>query len=79
MDELTTFLNERSASTNSFLKFKNVIGDNVYGDANFAINLTQNNTVKEQLIIMDSNRYRNTGNAENAYSGYDYLHPDQVN
>lgn len=78
MNDLTSFLNERSNSQNSYLKFKNNINDDIYGDANFAINLTQNNNIIEQLIIMDSNRYRNTTSDDSGYSGYDYIHPDQV-
>lgn len=77
MDELTSFLNERSASPNSYLKFKNNINDNIHGDANFAINLTQNNKVKEQLIIFDSNRYRDVTN-DKGYSDYDYIYPEQI-
>lgn len=78
MDELTQFLNERSSDSKSYLKFKNNIGDQIHGDANFAINLVQNNIIKEQLIIMDSNRYRYTTGNINAYSDYDYIHPDQI-
>lgn len=73
MDELTGYLNVRSASSTSYLKFKNNINDNIYGDANFAINLKENGKTKEQLIIMDSNRYR----VDN-YVYYDYIHEDQI-
>ena len=77
MDEITSFLNERSASPNSYLKFKNNINDSIHGDANFAINLVENNTVKEQLIIFDSNRYRDS-TSDKGYSDYDYIYPDQI-
>ena len=48
--------------------------DKVQGNSNFAINLMNaDNSIFEQLIIMDSNRYNYTG-----YFGYDYFHEDQI-
>ena len=54
--------------------FKDIQDDDVFGNSNFAINLTNpDGTVKEQVIIMDSNRY-NYGE----YLGYDYIKQDQI-
>ena len=54
--------------------FKDIQDDDVFGSSNFAINLTNDDgTVKEQVIIMDSNRY-NYGE----YLGYDYIKQDQI-
>ena len=47
--------------------------DNVFGNANFAINLNKDNKVFEQLIIMDSNRYY-----YGEYFGYDFFKQDQI-
>lgn len=57
--------------------FKDLQDDDVFGNANFVINLTEDGTsnslIKEQLFIIDSNRY-NYGE----YVGYDYIHYDQI-
>ena len=57
--------------------FKDLQDDDVYGNANFVINLTEDGTetskVKQQLIIMDSNRYSYA-----KFKGYDAIHKDQV-
>ena len=53
--------------------FKDIPNDNVTGYANFAINLMKNNSLFEQVIIMDSNRYQ-----YGKYIGYDYIHQDQI-
>ncbi len=37
--------------------FKDIQNDDVHGNCNFAINVTENGTLFEQLIMMDSNRY----------------------
>ena len=54
--------------------FKNIPDDNVYGNAKFAINLTKDNKVFEQLIILDSNRYY-FGFDD---IGYDYIKDNQI-
>lgn len=77
-DGLTSYLNERSASGTSYLKFINNIGDDIYGDANFAINLKDGDKIKEQLIVLDSNRYVYDDSDQNAYVGDDCIHLDQV-
>ena len=53
--------------------FKDIQNDDVFGNANFAINLTKNNKLFEQVIIMDSNRYDYT------VPKYDHIKEDQVN
>ena len=57
--------------------FKDLQDDDVYGNANFVINLTEDGTeataVKQQLIIMDSNRYSYA-----KFKGYDAIHKDQI-
>ncbi|MBO4856784.1 MAG: metallophosphoesterase [Bacilli bacterium] len=47
--------------------------DTIQGNANFAINCYKNNTLFEQFILMDSNRYNYKG-----YFGYDYFKQDQI-
>lgn len=69
VDWLTDLLNNYGSNC----VFKDLVNDDVYGDANFAINLTENGKVIEQLILLDSNRY-NYGE----YIGYDYMKKDQI-
>lgn len=69
IDWLTGYLNEFGSNC----LFKDIQDDDVYGNANFAINVTKNGKIFEQVIIMDSNRY-NYGE----YTGYDYLKQDQI-
>ena len=53
--------------------FKDIQDDNVFGNANFFINLKKDGKVFEQLLILDSNRY-NYG----AYFGYDFIKQSQI-
>ena len=53
--------------------FKDLQDDDVFGNANFVINLTDGGKVKQQLIVMDSNRYY-----FGDYFGYDYIKPNQI-
>ena len=69
IDWLTNVLNNYGSNC----VFKDIQDDNVQGNANFAINLKQGDSIFEQLIIMDSNRYY-YGN----YFGYDYFKPNQI-
>lgn len=69
IDWLTDTLNEYGSNC----LFKDLQDDDVYGNANFAINLTQKDKVKAQVILFDSNRY-NYGD----YVGYDYIKDNQV-
>lgn len=73
IDWMTGYLNNYGSNC----IFKDLQDDDVYGNANFVINLTEDGTatsaVKQQLIIMDSNRY-----CYKAFSGYDAIHEDQV-
>ena len=54
--------------------FKDIQDDDVFGNANFAIDLMDGTDVFERLIIMDSNRYHYGFD----YNGYDYFHQDQI-
>ena len=76
IDWLTGYLNdlnEKRASGKSYCVFKDLQDDDIMGNGNFVINLMKDNKIKEQIFLMDSNRY-NFG--ENA--GYDYIHEDQI-
>lgn len=53
--------------------FKDLQDDDVFGNANFVINLVDGSTVKQQLIVMDSNRYH-----FGSYFGYDYFKENQI-
>ena len=53
--------------------FKDIKNDDVFGNANFAINLLKDDKVFEQLIILDSNRYY-----YNDYLGYDFIKQNQI-
>ena len=53
--------------------FKDIQDDDVQGNANFAINLMQGESIFEQIIVMDSNRYY-----YGDYFGYDYFKEDQI-
>ncbi len=73
IDWLTSYLNELSDSNDSYCIFKDIQDDDVMGNANFAINLMDGNSIKEQIIIMDSNRYH-----YGYYIGYDYFKQNQI-
>lgn len=69
VDWLTNLLN----SYGSNCLFRDLQDDDVFGSANFAINLMDGDRVHDQIILMDSNRY-NYGE----YFGYDYIKQDQI-
>ena len=69
IDWMTNYLNNFGSNC----LFKDIQDDDVAGNCNFAINLMQGNTVHDQLIFMDSNRY-----SFNDYFGYDYFKKDQI-
>ncbi|MCQ2086756.1 MAG: metallophosphoesterase [Bacilli bacterium] len=79
IDWVTGYLNDLNDSDDSYCIFKDIQDDDVMGNANFAINLMKDGHVKEQLIVMDSNRY-NYGKYKDydSYVGYDAFHDDQV-
>ena len=84
IDWMTGYLNKLNHKrekdpTSSYCVFKDLQDDDIMGNANFAINLMKDNKVKEQVIIMDSNRY-NFGKYGDydSYTGYDCIHDDQV-
>ena len=70
IDWLTNYLNNYG---NNCI-FKDIQDDNVFGNSNFVINLMDEDTIHDQIILMDSNRY----NYKNPI-GYDYLKPSQIN
>lgn len=69
IDWVTGVLNEYGSNC----LFKDIQDDDVFGNANFAINLMDGNEIKKQIIMIDSNRY-NYGE----YIGYDYIKQDQI-
>lgn len=69
IDWLTNLLNNYSENC----LFKDIQDDDVFGNCNFALNLTEGATVKKQLIFMDSNRYNFNG-----YFGFDYFKANQI-
>jgi hypothetical protein len=69
----------RIALSHSFEKggyclYQEVDGDNVYGDSNFVINLTDGTKTIWQLYGIDSNSLRFNG----LYYDYDVIHKDQI-
>lgn len=76
IDWLSTYLNNLSKNENSYLLFRDLQDDNVFGNANFFIDVpgTDGTTIKERLYIIDSNRYKYTFGSY----GYDNIHQDQV-
>jgi len=69
IDWLTDYLN----NFHSNCVFKDIQDDDVYGNANFFVNLNKGDEVFEQLVIMDSNRY-----LYGEYIGYDYIKQNQI-
>ena len=54
--------------------FKDIQDDDIFGNCNFAINLMQGESVFEQIIVMDSNRYQFGLES----MGYDCFKVDQI-
>ncbi len=73
IDWVTGYLNELSNSDSSYCIFKDIQDDDVFGNANFAINLVEGGITHTQLVVFDSNRY-NFGE----YIGYDYIKQSQI-
>ena len=76
IDWLTGYLNklnDKRASGGSYCVFKDLQDDDIMGNGNFVINLMKDSKIKEQIFLIDSNRY-NFGE----YAGYDYIHEDQI-
>ncbi len=69
IDWLTSLLN----SYGSNCVFRDIQGDDVFGYANFAVDLMKDGEVFEQLIVMDSNRYDFGENRS-----YDYIKDSQI-
>ena len=68
VDWLTNLLNNYS----EYCLFKDIQDDDVTGNCNFAINLMDGTTIKEQIILMDTNRYY-----FGSYFGYDFVKENQ--
>jgi len=70
-------LNDKRTEGNSYCVFTDLQDDDVFGNANFVIDLDvlkgTTAKTKESIFIFDSNRY-NYGE----YAGYDYIHNDQI-
>ena len=77
VDWLTSYLTNLSKRDDSYLLFKDMPDDDVFGNANFVIDLDSDsessNGVNRQIVMLDSNRY----NYGEGY-GYDYIHYDQI-
>lgn len=73
IDWLTGYLNTLTTQGNRYCYFKDIQDDDVYGNANFAINLMEGDKIHSQVMLLDSNRY-NFGE----YIGYDYIKPNQI-
>lgn len=69
---MTGELNKRREK-DTYCKFIDIQKDDVFGYANYVINLKQGNDIKYQLYMLDSNRYY-----YGSYMGYDYIHEDQI-
>lgn len=70
VDWMTSYLNKFG----SYCYFKDNQGDKVQGNCNFALNLmNEDDTIHNQLIFMDSNRYY-----FGSYFGYDFFKQDQI-
>ena len=67
------WLTEQLNNYGSNCIFVDLQDDDVFGNSNFVINLVENDSVTEQIILMDSNRY-NFGE----YVGYDYIKQSQI-
>jgi len=80
IDWLTGYLNELSNNfgNGSYCRFKDIQDDDVYGNANFVINLVETTDnvkhIREQVYIMDSNRYRYYSDG----FGYDVIRDSQI-
>ena len=77
VDWMTNYLTALSDRTDTNLLFVDHPNDDVFGSANFVINLHDDGVAHlddhRQIVIMDSNRY-NYGEG----MGYDYIHTDQI-
>mgnify|MGYP003295473403 CR=1 FL=1 len=70
---MTGELNKRAEKDGSYCKFIDLQDDDVYGYANYVINLKDGTNTKFQFYVIDSNRYY-----YGDYMGYDYIHEDQI-
>lgn len=67
-----TLLSENLNTKYKNCKFHDILNDDVFGNANYCINLNKDGKVKHQLFVLDSNRYRYD------VMGYDNFHDDQI-
>lgn len=64
---------KKLSSYSPYCVFKDIPNDDVYGYANYVINLNKDNKAKYQLYVLDSNRYRYSSSVS-----YDHIHQDQI-
>ena len=69
VDWVTNYLNNYGSNC----VFKDLQDDDLQGNCNFVINLKENGKVRDQIFIMDSNRYY-----YGDYFGYDFFKPEQI-
>ena len=69
-----SYMTERLSKDYKYCKFIDYQDDDIFGYANYCINLKNGDDVKYQLYVFDSNRYY-----YGDYIGYDYIHEDQIN
>jgi len=69
IDWLTAYLNNYGSNC----LFIDKQDDDIFGNSNYAINLMDGDSIRYQIILMDSNRY-NYG----SYIGYDYIKQNQI-
>ena len=67
------YMSNRLMNDYKYAKFVDYQNDDIYGNANFCINLKDSGKIKYQLYVLDSNRYY-----YGDYIGYDYIHQDQI-
>lgn len=70
---MTSYLNELTAKAGSKCRFIDIQDDDVYGYANYAVDLKDGANTKFRVYIFDSNRYY-----YGDYFGYDAIHQDQI-
>ena len=70
---MTSELNRRASLPGAYCKFVDLQDDDVFGNANYVINVKDGSTTKFQFHVLDSNRYH-----YGSYMGYDTIHKDQI-
>lgn len=68
-----TWLTDKLNNFGGNCLFKDYHDDDVFGDCNFVINLAEAGVIKQQIYLLDSNRYD-----FKKFKGYDKIHEDQI-